>query len=134
MDYTKTSFQTYFWARVPATHAFDNVGARYRQLTSRLTRDYRRSRGTEAQSFWLSQACVNSTQRLLDNSRIRQLADCRLADWTTRGLDKSRTGQLADAIGDFACLVFLFGGICETATCPVRELAYPRVVQLPTQQ
>ena len=30
-------------------------------------------------------------QRLLDNSRIRQLAD-----WTTRGLDISRTGQLAD--------------------------------------
>jgi len=29
------------------------------------------------------------------------------------------TGQLADAIGDFACLVFLFGGICETASCPV---------------
>jgi len=47
----------------------------------------------------------------------------------------SRTGQLADAIGDFACLVFLFGSICETASCPVRELAirelaYPRVVQL----
>jgi len=47
------------------------------------------------------------------------------------------TGQLADAIGDFAYLVFLFGGICETASCPVRklairELAHPRVVQLPT--
>ena len=27
-----------------------------------------------------------------------------------------------------------FGGICETASCPVRELAYPRVVQLPPQQ
>ena len=55
---------------------------------------------------------------------------------TSRGLVNSRTGQLADAIGDFACLVFLFGSICETATCPVRELAvrelaYPRVVQLP---
>jgi len=51
-----------------------------------------------------------------------------LADTPTRVLDKSRTGQLADAIGDFTCLVFLFGGICETAscpdaTCPVRELA-----------
>ena len=59
-----------------------------------------------------------------------------LADTPTRGLDDSRTRQLADAIGDFACLVFLFGGICETASCPVRELAirelaYPRVVQLP---
>ena len=51
------------------------------------------------------------------------------------------TGQLADAIGDFTCLVFLFGGICETASCPdatcpvrelaIRQLAYPRVVQLP---
>jgi len=29
------------------------------------------------------------------------------------------TGQLADAAGDFACLVFAFGGICETASCPV---------------
>jgi len=29
------------------------------------------------------------------------------------------TGQLADAIGDFTCLVFLFGGICQTASCPV---------------
>ena len=28
---------------------------------------------------------------LLDNSRIRQLADCQLADWTTRGLDNSRS-------------------------------------------
>ena len=45
--------------------------------------------------------------RLLDNSQIRQLADCQLADWTTRELDKSRTGQLADATGDFACLVFV---------------------------
>jgi len=35
-------------------------------------------------------------QRLLDNSQIRQLADCQLADWTTRGLDISRTGQFAD--------------------------------------
>jgi len=39
------------------------------------------------------------TSGLLDNSRIRQLADCQLADWTTRGLDKSQTGQLADATG-----------------------------------
>ena len=28
--------------------------------------------------------------RLLDNLWIRQLADCQLADWTTRGLDNSR--------------------------------------------
>jgi len=48
-------------------------------------------------------------------------------------------GQLADAIGDIACLIFLFGGICEIANCPVHELAvhelaYPRVVQLPCRQ
>ena len=86
----------------------------------------------------------HATCRGLVNSRTRQLA--------YQVLDKSRTGQLADAIGDFACLVFLFGSICETATCPVceltsarvvqsarcpvrelaiRKLAYPRVVQLP---
>ena len=59
----------------------------------------------------------------------------RLVDWTSRGLnnsrnllDNSRTGQLADATGDFACLVFV-GGICETASCPVRDLSSPRDVQ-----
>ena len=52
--------------------------------------------------------------RGLDDLRTGQLVD-----WTSRVLDKSRTGQLADAIGDFACLVFLFGGVCETASCPV---------------
>jgi len=31
-------------------------------------------------------------------------------------------------MGDFACLVFLFGGICETASCPVRKLTSARVV------
>ena len=31
-------------------------------------------------------------------------------------IDLQVTGQLADAIGDFASLVFLFGGICETAS------------------
>jgi len=51
-----------------------------------------------------------------------------LVDTPTRGLDDSRTGQLADASGDFACLVFLFGGICETARCPIRELTSARVV------
>jgi len=46
---------------------------------------------------------------LLDNSRIRQLADCQLADWTTRG----RHRQL--------CVLSFrsFGGIRETASCPV---------------
>jgi len=54
------------------------------------------------------------------------------------------TGQLADATGDFACLVFVLLAasarprVFQSATCPVRELAirelaYPRVVQLPYQ-
>ena len=89
----------------------------------------------------LAAAVNNSTSSvwLLDNSRIRQLADCQLADWTTRGLDISRTRQVADwtTRGCHWRLCVLsfrsFGDICETASCPVRELAirelaYPRVV------
>jgi len=34
--------------------------------------------------------------RLLDNSRIRQLADWQLADWTSRKLVNSQNRQLAD--------------------------------------
>ena len=61
-----------------------------------------------------------------------------LADTPTRGLDDSRTGQLADATGDFACLVFVLlvasaiPRVVQSATCPVRELAYPRVVHAVT--
>jgi len=62
---------------------------------------------------------VDWTSRVLDKSRTGQLADTPMRGLPTRVLDKSRTGQLADAIGDFACLVFLFGGVCETASCPV---------------
>ena len=65
----------------------------------------------------------NMFGRLLDNSRIPQLADCQLAEWTTRGLVNSRTGQLADAAGDFACLVFVL-----LATSRDRELSRPRLV------
>jgi len=43
--------------------------------------------------------------------------------WTTRGLDKSRTEQLADATSDFACLVFVL----------LAASARPRVVQLPKE-
>ena len=39
----------------------------------------------------LGQSLTPSQGELLDNSRIRQLAD-----WTTRRLDDSRTGHLAD--------------------------------------
>ena len=51
-----------------------------------------------------------------------QLADCQLANWTSCGLVNSQTRQLADATGDFACLVFVL------LAASVR----PRVVQLPS--
>ena len=60
-----------------------------------------------------------------------------LADTPTRGLDDSRTGQLADATGDFACLVFVLLAasasprVVQFATCPVRELTCARVVYSP---
>ena len=49
--------------------------------------------------------------------------------WPLLSTGETVTGQLADAIGDFACFVFLFGSICETASCPVRDLSSPRVDQ-----
>jgi len=78
------------------------------------------SREGNSQQCWQQQKHSTETvqvtplRRLLDNSRIRQLAD-----WTTRGLVNSRTGQLADATGDFACLVFVL----------LVASARPRVVQ-----
>jgi len=66
-------------------------------------------------------------RRLLDNSRIRQLAD-----WTTRGLDNSRirrTGQVADwttrGCHHRLCVLTFrsFGGMRD------RELSSPRLVQ-----
>ena len=66
-----------------------------------------------------------------------QLADTPTRGLPTRGLDDSRTGHLADATGDFACLVFVLLAasarprVGQSTKCPVRELAYPRVVQLP---
>ena len=56
-----------------------------------------------------------------------------LADWSTLGLDNSRTGQVADwtTRGCHRQLCVLsfrsFGGICETANCPVCEMSSPRV-------
>jgi len=74
-----------------------------------------------------------SVQGLLDNSLIRQLADCQLADWTTRGLDNSRTGKVADWTTRGChlrlCVLSFFFAIRETASCPVRELASLRDVQ-----
>jgi len=68
-------------------------------------------------SYWTTRGYAN-----LDDSRTGHLMD-----WSTHRLDNSRTGQLTDAIGDFACLVFLSGGICKTTSCPVRDLSSPRV-------
>ena len=48
-----------------------------------------------------------------------QLADTPTRGLPTRGLDDSRTGQLADAIGDFACLVWegVFCGLRNAESC-----------------
>jgi len=61
------------------------------------------------------------TTRGYANSRIANSRTGQVADWTTRGCHRR------------LCVLSFrsFGGICETASCPVRELAYPRVVQLP---
>ena len=52
---------------------------------------------------------VNPNRRKVDNftfrAHVQWTGTYQLADTPTRGLDKSRTGQLADATGDFACLV-----------------------------
>ena len=64
---------------------------------------------------------------LLDNSWIRQLADCQLADWTSRGLENSRMPPAT------ACLVFVLLAasarprLVQSATCPVREISSPRI-------
>ena len=56
---------------------------------------------------------------------------CKRTPWTShclRFVPVAGTGQVADATGNFACLSFRsFGGICETASCPVRDLSSPRV-------
>jgi len=56
------------------------------------------------------------------NSRIADSRTGQVADWTTRGCHQ-RLSVLS-----FHSL----GGICEATSCPVCELAYPWVVQLPS--
>jgi len=57
----------------------------------------------------------------------------RLADWSTRGLDNLRTGHVADwttrGCQRRVCVLSYrpFGGICETVSCPVRDLSSPLV-------
>ena len=62
--------------------------------------------------YWTTRRYANSR---IANSRTRQLAY-----WTSRGLDNSRMPPASFRS---------FGGICETTSCPVRELTDARVVQ-----
>jgi len=59
---------------------------------------------------------------LLDNLRIRQLADCQLMDGTSRRLDNSQTEQLADATDDFECLVFVFLPFTDVSSDDLKKL------------
>ena len=71
---------------------------------------------------------TDTPTRGLDYSRTGHLAD-----WSTRGLDNSCTGQVADwttrRCHQRLCVLSFrsFGGICETASCPVRDLSSPWV-------
>ena len=77
----------------------------------------------------------NWTTRRYANSRIANSQTGHLVDWSTRRLDNSRTGQIADwttrRCHQRLCVLSFhsFGGICETASCPVRDLSSPRVDQ-----
>jgi len=72
--------------------------------------------------------------RCADRRRIRSRTSIRsrLADGRHRPI-AGVTGQLADATGDFACLVFVFlvasarPRVVQSATCPVHEMSSPRV-------
>jgi len=65
------------------------------------------------------------TTRGYANSRIANSRTGRLADWTSRGLVNSRTRQLA---------YWTSRGQCTVRELAIRELASPRVVQLPFVQ
>ena len=88
-------------------------------------------------AFWgyRPAACLRGywTTRGYTNSWIANSWTGRLADWSTCGLDNSHTGQVADwtTRGCHRQLCMLsfrsFGGICETASCPVHDLSTPRV-------
>ena len=89
-------------------------------------RDSWRAILTREKGYW--------TTRGYANSRIANSRTGHLADWSTRGLDKSHTGQVADwtTRGCHRRLSVLsfrsFGGIGETASCPVRDLSSTRIV------
>jgi len=70
--------------------------------------------------------CINDSAAVMVTG---QLADTPTRGLPTRGLDKSRTGQVADATGDFACLVVvLLAASSETASCPVTAVITASVV------
>ena len=75
------------------------------------------------------------TTRGYANSRTANSRTGHLVDWSTHVLDKPRTGQLADATGDFACLVFVLLAasvrpqVVQSATCLVRKLTSLRDVR-----
>ena len=77
----------------------------------------------------------NWTTRGYANSRIANSWTGHLADWSTRGLQKSRTGQLA--VSQMPPKERKLSTqsrrwhprVVQSATCPVRELSSPRVDQ-----
>ena len=79
---------------------------------------------------------ADSPTRGFANSRICQLADCQLTDWTSRGLVNSRSSQLADwttrALADSAKRTKAehAKSPVASASCPVRDLSRPRVGNL----
>jgi len=90
---------------------------------------------TSSVPIWVTGQLSDTPTRRLPTRRLDDSRTGHLADWSTHGLDNSRTGQVADwtTRGCHRRLCMLsfryFGGICETASCPVRDLSSPRVDQ-----
>jgi len=81
--------------------------------------------------FWVRDSDMKNVRlplpRLLDNSRIRQLADCQLADWTTRGCHR-RLCVLSFSFWRHLRDRELSSYHCHAATCG-KPLGYSDVVQ-----
>ena len=69
----------------------------------------------------------NWTTRGYANSWIANSRTGYLADWSTRGLDKSRTGQLAVSHAAKRTKTKHAKSMVASASCPVRESSSPRV-------
>jgi len=74
----------------------------------------------------------NWTTRGYANSRTANSRTGQLVDWSTRGLDKSRTGQLAVSQMPPKRKTKHAKSPMASATCPVRDLSSPRLVQSAT--